>query len=331
MSRQSNFELLRIVAMFMVLAVHSNFISIGTPSYDDFILNPISTYSRLFWEATSIVSVNLFVLISGWFGIKYNNKSFFCIFFQSFIISFISVCLVDLLDNSTRRISWIQGISTCFKWNWFIYSYALLMIISPLINKYTQTVERIEYKRFLIIFFIMQTLLDLTGIVDFYAKGYSPIYLLGIYLLGRYIRIFTPNFARYSKSKDFTIYMVCVILISLCSTFLIISKIGSVGYAYTNPLIILASVFLFLFFSKLPIKQNKVINSFAASSFSVLIFHTNIQVQPLFMSVNRHIYEHFSGINVVVIILFFMITIYLISFIIDQIRIYFWKKILHLF
>lgn len=68
--RDSNIELLRILAMFMVLLVHADFFSLGIPSVEDIQNNQLDSFWRIFFEAVNIPCVNIFVLISGYFGIK---------------------------------------------------------------------------------------------------------------------------------------------------------------------------------------------------------------------------------------------------------------------
>lgn len=85
--RQSNFELLRIVAMFMVMMLHVNFLALGRPSVEDAGSAPLATFTRILFEVMSVGSVDLFVLISGWFGIKANRKSLLHLFSRSFLCS----------------------------------------------------------------------------------------------------------------------------------------------------------------------------------------------------------------------------------------------------
>ena len=69
--RQSNIEALRLLSMLMVLNLHSfwgyvhNHGSVVFQAFD------------FFRESTSICAVNVFILISGYFGIKWKVKSFF--------------------------------------------------------------------------------------------------------------------------------------------------------------------------------------------------------------------------------------------------------------
>lgn len=81
-TRQSNLELLRIIAIFMILVIHANMISLSRPTSAELIANPLATTTRYFIESLGIVGVNIFVLISGWFLINTRSKSFLSLSFQ---------------------------------------------------------------------------------------------------------------------------------------------------------------------------------------------------------------------------------------------------------
>lgn len=83
-------ELLRIVSMLMVLLLHANFLVFGTPTVADATCQPVATFIRLFFESVSIVGVNLFVFISGWYGIKAKLRRIAAFLFQVFF--FVAVC-----------------------------------------------------------------------------------------------------------------------------------------------------------------------------------------------------------------------------------------------
>ena len=69
--RQSNFELLRIVAMIFILILHVDHLSFGFPSTQEIAASPFSAFLRTWLETIAVVAVNSFVLISGYFGIRY--------------------------------------------------------------------------------------------------------------------------------------------------------------------------------------------------------------------------------------------------------------------
>lgn len=88
--RESNFELLRIIAMIMILVLHADFQSLGAPTRADIISSPITSTLKVFFEMVSIVAVNVFILISGWFGIRPSIKGFCKFAFQYLFFSVVN-------------------------------------------------------------------------------------------------------------------------------------------------------------------------------------------------------------------------------------------------
>lgn len=80
-------EILRILAMLMVLIIHADFLSLGgpttRPSGADELVNSLT---RTWIEMLGMVAVNVFVLISGWFGIKASLRGACNFLFQVFAI-----------------------------------------------------------------------------------------------------------------------------------------------------------------------------------------------------------------------------------------------------
>ena len=65
--RLSNIELLRIIAMFMILTVHADYWLLGIPTLEDICISKVSVFTRILIEQLCVVGVNVFVLITGWF------------------------------------------------------------------------------------------------------------------------------------------------------------------------------------------------------------------------------------------------------------------------
>ena len=95
--RDSNIELLRIVAMILVLFLHSNYFSLGGVELYNIqtLIHP--SYIRALAEQLCIICVNLYVFISGWFGIKPSIKGVLSLLFQvlffHILISIIVLCI----------------------------------------------------------------------------------------------------------------------------------------------------------------------------------------------------------------------------------------------
>lgn len=190
--RQSNMELLRIVAMLLVLAVHVNFFSIGKPSQHEIANNPISSFVRIEFEALSIVCVNLFVLISGYFGIKLKLKSICNFLFQLFFVWILIYILVIVTGYNTFTFwSLLTIIIPGWQNGWFIASYLMLLLFSPLLNYFANNSNRKEFKLFLFFFFLIQTTLGwIYPFWNMFNNGYTVISFIGLYLLARYIYIY---------------------------------------------------------------------------------------------------------------------------------------------
>lgn len=87
--RQSNIELLRIISMFFVLVVHSNYMGVSILYNSPY---TIETFIRFLAEAIAIIGVNCFVLISGYFGIHLNIRKILHFIFIVYFYSLIRVC-----------------------------------------------------------------------------------------------------------------------------------------------------------------------------------------------------------------------------------------------
>ena len=61
--RDSNMELLRIIAMLLVMIVHANFRALPVPTYEEANNEILSSILRFFTESFSIICVNLFINI----------------------------------------------------------------------------------------------------------------------------------------------------------------------------------------------------------------------------------------------------------------------------
>ena len=85
MKRESNIELLRIVAMLLVLFLHANYFSLGKVESIDIQSDLFGSFVKSFTEALCIICVNVFVLISGWFGIRPTLKGAMSLLFQVFL------------------------------------------------------------------------------------------------------------------------------------------------------------------------------------------------------------------------------------------------------
>ena len=171
--RQTNIEILRILATFMVLVVHADYWALGGPSYEDFVLSPANAWMRTIVASITIVCVNLFILISGWFGIKSSVKGLSNFIFQCAFFLFGSYVIMLVCHLTTFS---VKGFLSCFcltRGNWFIQAYVGLYILSPVLNAYIEKESKNHFRNFLIIFYLLQTIWGRRGALPCILQGYS--------------------------------------------------------------------------------------------------------------------------------------------------------------
>lgn len=327
--RSSNIELLRMVAMFLVLLVHADYFSLGAPSVMDVKNHPIDSFWRIFFEAVSIVCVNVFVLISGWFGIKATfrggaNFIFQCLFFLT------GLYVVTLLIGSSELS--LKGLAGCIfatKLNWFIKAYLLLYILSPVLNKFVDNTDRKEFKWILIGFFLFVCTYGWIGAANFICDGYSTLFFIGLYLLARYVRIYSPIWTTMSYKKDLLVYWVVTIFVTIVSfsTPLLLNRNFPLSFwSYNSPTTIVAALFLLLSFSKIKL-QNRFVNWCGISCFAVFLMHVSPSTLWHFKDLFIYLHNSLSVLMFWTSTFIILIAIFFISILIDKLRIKCWDLV----
>ena len=196
--RQSNIELLRLVAIFMVLIVHADFLALDVPTKDIVHNAPIASFTRFLFQSLSIVCVNVFVLISGWFGIHSTKNGFLKFIFQC-IFFYVGIYIIMLLSGAIKFS--LNGVADSLLFTdtgWFVKSYILLYILAPVLNAFIENSNANEIRRVLIFFFLFQSLFGFfSDGAAFFENGYSTISFIGLYLLARYLRKSQLKFLSY--------------------------------------------------------------------------------------------------------------------------------------
>ena len=276
-TRHSGIELLRLLSMVFILALHINFFAFGQPTSTSFESDFLGCSLRFFWESLTIVGVNTFVLISGWFGIRPKTKSVLALLFQCafFCCALYMAGWVFGVDFSRREA--LRNLFLLGKANWFIKSYLLLYILSPALESFVASASRRTFKALLLSFFVFQSIYGwLYPVAVYFSNGYSTISFVGLYLLARYVHLFRPRFATLPKWEDLGVFLcltAITMLLGTLGTFGILPQRISV-FAYCSPFVIAGALYLFLFFSKWDI-SSRLVNETARSSYAIYLFHAH--------------------------------------------------------
>ena len=326
--RYSNIELLRIIAMFLVLLVHSQFYSLDLPTSENLYCFPLDTVLRVVTQSLSLVCVNVFVLISGWFGISFKWKGLQKLIFQWFFLAILVSVLLISLGESLTIIGCIKSILS-FQYYWFIYSYLLLFVFSPVLNAFIRYASKRQVETVLLCFFVYELLFGWIKSYSDFNNGYSCVSFWGLYLLARYVSVYKPFWSLKSVSFDIGIYFGASLISAL---FLVAFLWSGVNHdvmtkmlvrfnSYTSPFTIVAALFLLLGFSKIKF-QRKAVNKIAMSSFAVYIIQCNPNVfDPIFKECCIKIHNSFNVYLYPLVNLCYLIVFYFICVVLDQVRI----------
>lgn len=329
--RQSNFELLRIVAMLLVLVTHVNFYSVGWPSLEDLQNSPLSVAGRILMESISIVSVNVFVLISGWFGIyptrrKFTKFIFQCLFFAIGIWLVATIIGYRDLNLSTAGMTLFKSLF-CADY-WFVYAYIGLFIMAPILNRFIDNEPPSALKFFLLAFFLFEFIYGWVFDGNGFDAGYSAFSFIGMYCLGRYVRLYPSKMTTRKAGWDISAFLLCSLITAVL--YIVALKVHfddiQKPFSYTSPFVILSSLSLLLCFSKFKI-QSRAINYVAASSFSAYLLHTHPCSAPLFVRCSKSIFNNNPFGSYLWKIGLFVLVVYLMATLIDQVRILVWKAV----
>lgn len=328
-TRQSNFELLRIIAMIMIVffhfAMHSGF---------NFDTNSI-TITRLWIQFILMggkIGVNVFVLISGYFLVSSSKfkiskvlKLWGQVFFYSVLIYGIFIAFGLETFNVKELIKNILPIT--FEQWWFASSYFVLYLLSPFINVFLTQLDRKTYKKMLMVMTICWCIIPTFTTTDFQSN--DLIWFFYLYSLAGYIKLYEKNFT--SKNKIYFSFTFAFILLNFLIVILfdlIGFKIGFFGknatYFYNMKRLptLLISIFLFLGFKNTKMKYHKTINLISSATFGVYLIHDNNLIRPFLWN---NIFDGVALANTIALIpysIVVVIIIYLVCTIIELLRIH---------
>lgn len=212
-ARNSNFEILRLIAMMMVITLH--YIGKGgliAPERAD-----IKGGEFLFWglECLSLVCVNAYVLISGYFmvGKKFRLSrlvELWCqIFFYSVVVA-AALVLVGIVPLGETLSLYKQFIflPASMGHYWFATAYIMLYIISPFLAK---AMEHMNQRTHMILMLVLLTpLCFLKSIIPYELaiddSGVSFVWFIALFVVAGYIRLYGMSFID-TKLKSFLLYI----------------------------------------------------------------------------------------------------------------------------
>ena len=248
-TRASNIELLRIVAMAFIVIGH---IILHVTN------NKMPGSSAIY--SVCVIGVNLFVLISGFFKIKFRFRSFLNLIAISLFYSLLSLFLDCLIFkhpiNGSDVASTIFQISNN-KMYWFVGCYLQLMLLSPFINLLLEKANCIRYCGLLGVLLYLSCVSGWLFNDSINMHGYTTFHMIMIYVIG-------AGIAKYDICKMLSsrLWVVLFVAATLVIYFMQEYMPGR-ATRYNNPIIIASAIAFFSIFVKMKF-SSQIVNRIAS-------------------------------------------------------------------
>lgn len=328
--RQVKFELLRILCMYMIVVGHCLFhgrvtakLGFGTTNY----------FLSYLIQAFSIVHVNCFVMLSGYFSIDREFKAQRIlklwkqvVFYSLLIFIGCSFCMETTGADLVRVLLPISARNY-----WFASVYMGLVLLLPFVGMLAVKLTKRQYQYLLLLLTVFLSINHMIFRVDTYGifSGRELPWFLYLALLAGYLKFHTRE-----DKKYFFYGLSAYVLCSLAALFSVYLSVKThqedIGYFlnYNSPLALAATVSLFVCVKNMPWRESRLdtwILKIASAAFGVYLIHDNALIRYQvwdFFRASKVARTHWAVIYAVAI----AVVVYLVCTCLELLRQYlFWK------
>lgn len=267
LERNSSFELLRIVAQWMIVEYHLLYFYV-------FPNTGLLAYKVL--QIPLHIGVILYVLISGYYGIKPTPQKLFRLLL---IIAVYTLPLMLIYDyeqgkpivQTVRDLLFVSR--TPF---WFVRTYLYLFMLAPILNYWLEDNKRSKYLIYVLAF--ISVYIGLMGKDPSLREGKNILNFALVYAIGHELKGVVERKDRISTVKVAVGWLLLnVTVMIICGIFnsqLVGKVIWMLSFPYNSPLLLINSILVFIIFGRMKFKS-KVVNYIATSSFAIYLLHTH--------------------------------------------------------
>lgn len=279
--RSSNFELLRIVAMMIIIVHHVLCHGIYFDwHYNNTLTECINSFLALSFGLWGRLGVDLFVLITGYFMVNSNFKikKFFNLLFKSILYSIIIFYLAKYFNVPNLGTSILKRPFDLITSYWFITTYLMLYVCVPFINKFIEFSSREMLSKFIILGSIMWFILPSLSSQFCPYTSYFVAFVY-LYILGACIKLgkvdFLLNKHLFEKLSFYSmVFLICYFAMIIYFDKPVMNFNKMTRYLdYSSIFFLVQSVYIFNIFKDLKIKHNKIINWISSSVFGIYLLH----------------------------------------------------------
>lgn len=295
--RNSNVEMLRIVIMFGILLWHVTWHGFGLVNTS---VNEALDYGFMNSLCISLFapSVDLFVLISGYYSIKLRKSSLLRMevqaVFYSYLLAVIMYFMFRDLGVSVIRVALPV---LCNHW-WFLSTYVLLMFAAPVIN---EGVKKLTERQHLLIILSMVVLNGVGKLLNTDISGYDFLSFIIVYLTGQYLSLYKDKYSVLSNCETMLTGGVICFAINFMVSYYCLSagERGAIRVytGYCNPVILLYAVFVLCFVLSLKPVFSRRINAVAKHVLAVYLVTEALGVQLYKPLKDLFVFNFFAGLG----------------------------------
>ena len=284
--RQVNFELLRILCMYMIVIGHCLFHGRVTAKLGYGTVNYFLSYLI---QSFSVVHVNCFVMIGGYFAIDRTFRSGRAVKLWR-QVAFYSIGIFFLAAFSGKA-GWADAVKAVLpissKTYWFASVYMAMMLLMPFAGIVATRISKRQYQYLLALLTLFLSVNHMIFRTDTYGtfNGRDLPGFLFLALLAGYVKLHMKQDRR-DVPRGVLCYVACSLLV-LASVYASVElHLEDTGYFlnYNSPLALLATFSLFVAVRNLPWKGTKfdgVILKVAGAAFGVYLIHDNYLIRYL--------------------------------------------------
>lgn len=322
--RNSSIELLKLIAMIMIVISHSLPRYGAYESYIDFSAARMGFSNLILYVFYYFGQIGnaIFIVCSSWFLLESNKtklEKIRYIYADTFLFSILWLVIVVLLGfNVSAKLLVKSLLPVLCKNNWFISCYIIFYLLHPLLNFCIKRINQRQHLSVVLfgggIYSVLATLWS-----DTYYYTYVVGFIL-LYLIVAYIKLYAKEFSDSAKYNRYVLIAASCVLVMLISftQFLgtrleFFSNQMLKWNCFNNPLIILIAVALLNLF-KAKNFFHRGINEVMSVSLLIYIIHENIlfreYIKPLWW---QWVYENYSYRYIIVWVLLFTGICFLVS------------------
>lgn len=296
--RQTGYELLRIIAMAMVITLH--YLGKG-----GFLTDPkesffAADYLAWFLEAFCVAAVDIYVLISGFFlaDAAFRPGRLLRLWAQVFFYSAgVPAVLVLTGILPVSELGRERLLTFCFpvlrEHYWFVTAYVLMCLFAPFLGKAARSIPQKQFRLLLLLLFVIfsvsKSVLPFDLPLD--RGGYDALWFVFLFLAAAYLRIYGLPFLQ-KKGRGLCCYLLCSLLIfGLMNVYRLLYQstgrladfIGS-PYQYNHVLCLCSAIALFCVFGSLQEFSGRLrtlVLRISSCTFGIYLLHENEAVRYL--------------------------------------------------